>query len=147
MPESKIQRSGSFTESESEDDESEEVIDIVWDFCRQSDLGDTLESFVTKHLDQLENLKPLEEEQEHRHVELFEELLRLCEEQIEDYIKDKGKTIEEFVRKCREVSENRGTKIAFVQLFLTQQFYTHIQIKENKDSDPDLKWYVYFMFG
>ena len=89
MPESKIQRSGSFTESESEDDESEEVIDIVWDFCRQSDLGDTLESFVTKHLDQLENLKPLEEEQEHRHVELFEELLRLCEEQIEDYIKDK----------------------------------------------------------
>ena len=104
MPEVKIQRSGSFTESESEDDESEEVIDIVWDFCRQSDLGDTLESFVTKNLDQLENLKPLEEEQEHRHVELFEELLRLCEEQIEDYIKDKGKTIEEFVRKCREVS-------------------------------------------
>ena len=77
------------TESESEEDESEEVIDIVWDFCRQSDLGDTLESFQTKHLDQLENLKPLEEEQEHRHVELFEELLKLCEEQIEDYIKDK----------------------------------------------------------
>ena len=125
MPESKIQRSGSFTESESEEDESEEVIDIVWDFCRQSDLGDTLESFVTKHLDQLENLKPLEEEQEHRHVELFEELLKLCEEQIEDYIKDKGKTIEEFVRKCREVSENRGTKIARSNNFSHNNF-THI---------------------
>ena len=103
MPESKTQRSGSFTESESDVDDSEEVIDIVWDFCRQSDLGDTLEKFVTEHLDQLEDLKPLSEEQEHTHVELFEELLKVCEEQISDYIKEKGKTVKEFVRKCREV--------------------------------------------
>ena len=110
MPESKIQRSGSLDgdsnssgSSSSSDDESEEVVDIVWDFCRQSDLGDTLESFVTRNLEQLEDLRPLSEEQNHTHVELFEELLKLCEEQISDYIKDKGKSIEEFVRKCREV--------------------------------------------
>jgi len=76
MPESKIQRSGSLDgdsnssgSSSSSDDESEEVVDIVWDFCRQSDLGDTLESFVTRNLEQLEDLRPLSEEQNHTHVE------------------------------------------------------------------------------
>lgn len=106
MPESKLSVTSDILSSDSSD-EDDEVLDIVWDFCRRSDLGDTLEAFVLKHFGELEDLRPLAEEQKHRHIELFEELLKLCEEQITDVLSDSGHTIEEFIEKSREVRKKR----------------------------------------
>lgn len=93
--------------SNGEDEESEEdelaVVDVVWDFCRTSTLGDTLEMFVTNHLEELEDIQPLDQEQKLRHRELFDDLLAKCEKQISDFVEDKGFTVEHFVDMCREV--------------------------------------------
>lgn len=98
------------------------IIDLVWDFCRTSALGDIFDGFVRKHIDELRDLQPLDKEQKLRHTEIFEELLKVCEDEVTDFLREKNSSTKEFVRKFREVLEDN-------------------------DADPDLKWFVTKFLG
>jgi len=136
------------SDTTSSDEEREfEIIDMVWDFCNESELGNEFEDFIAKNIGGFRDMAPIGEEQQIVHMRLHEEILEKCEKKVAKFVASKGRTVEEFVACCRKVLEQEDADedlIWFVKRFLSCLEYEtfHEMAMEavramDEDSDSD----------